>query len=895
MTSNTNIFGNWWETEIAQEILKKKYFHEGETFEDFINRVSGIFSENIRTQIKQSIIKADFIPAGRSLYGAGSKGKFKATMSNCYIMRMPEDNIEGIFDVAKETARIFSAGGGVGINISTLRPKGAKVNNAARTSTGAVSFLEIFNAVGEVIGAKGRRAALMLALNCDHPDIEDFLTIKQNTDKINSANISIVFTDEFMDAVRNNKDFELKFNIKENGETIRKTINAREFFKKFAEAQWNYAEPGAIFIDRVRKHNLLSGYPESEYRIDVSNPCVSGDTLILTKEGYKPIITLVDKEVEIWNGYEWSIVTPKITGRNQKMKLVKFSNEFQLKCTHYHKFVMQDGTRKEAKDLVIGDKLAEWKLPLTDNGKLTGEYHIYKNVYVTNIEDIPDEPVVYCFNEPKNHTGVFNGIMTGQCAEYYGNSGNACTLASINLYNFVENPFTNEAYFNFEKFIKTVKLGVTALDEILDYGYDMQPLEINKQVIKDWRAIGLGVFGLADMFIALGLKYGSIESIELTERIMRAMLYNALLQSSELAKEKGCFKKYNWGYIKKSDLIKSVCDEKLYNQIEQYGLRNCSLLSVAPTGSIATMCGLSTGVEPIFAISYERTTHSLEKYHKTFKILVKSVSDLLKAKGLSELSNEEIKHKFPFIVEAYDINPIDRVRLQAAMQKYVDNSISSTVNLKEETTVDDIFNLYLEAHKQRCKGLTIFRQNCKRGAILRTDKDKNNQSDEVKFNSITPVKRKDINKVYGCTMVKSTACVPKMYVTINKHQDAIFEVFTNVSQGCTSNIGTISRLCSLALRSGVKVDELIKELKSNYCVACANLKARGEEGISNSCSFAIAEAIEEAYKDSLKVTELYMIDDKDKGLLECPNCGKNTLKPEGKCWTCLSCLYSKCE
>lgn len=244
MKSNTNLTGNWWETEIAHQIITKKYMHEDETtFEQFIHRVSGIFSDGLKPKIKQALIDADFIPAGRTLYASGAKGKFKASTSNCYCMRSPEDNIEDIFEVAKETARIFSMGGGVGINVSKLRPNGAKVCNAAKTSTGAVSFLNIFNSVGEVIGANNRRSALMLGLDCSHPDIYEFLEAKANNESIQSANLSILFTDEFMNAVANGLNYTLVFKVKSTGEIIIKEINARDFFQKFCEYQWSYAEP----------------------------------------------------------------------------------------------------------------------------------------------------------------------------------------------------------------------------------------------------------------------------------------------------------------------------------------------------------------------------------------------------------------------------------------------------------------------------------------------------------------------------------------------------------------------------------------------------------------------------------------------------------------------------
>lgn len=737
------MYGNWWETEIAQQILSKKYFHEGEDFADFVNRVGGIFSEELQSPIGQSLVNADFLPAGRSLYGAGAKGKFKSTMSNCYIMDSPKDNIEDIFEVAKKTARIFSMGGGAGINISKLRPRDAKVNNAAKTSTGAVSFLNIFNSIGEVIGANNRRAALMLGLECTHPDIEEFLTVKQNDTAIQSANLSILFTDEFMTCVEQKKDFELRFKVESTGEVISKTINAYEFFRKFCEAQWDFAEPGALYIDHVRNYNLLSGYPKEEYKIDICNPC----------------------------------------------------------------------------------------------------------------------------------------------AEYTGSAYNACNLGSINLYNMVNQPFTTDATFNIVKFKSAVRLGVKALDEILDYGLDNQPLPENKQAVLDYRAIGLGVFALGDMLVAMGIRYGSQRSLELVDSIMEVMLRTALETSCELAKTKGTFGKYQWEYIKESLLIEQYKDSELYWDIQEFGLRNGSLLSVAPTGSIATMTGLSGGVEPLYAISYDRTTHSLEKEKKNFRVFAKSIDHLLKNKGIDfDDLNEE------YVVTSHKINPIDRVKLQATMQKYVDNAISSTVNLNNSATVDDVLNTYITAWNLGCKGLTVFRDGCARTSILGKTEEKT--VNYHKLDTIVPIKRNTLKQIQGSTIAGHTACAKNLYTTVNHKDGDIFEVFTAVSQGCKSNISTITRLASLALRSGVKVSDVVHELKANVCPACVVLKQQGKKEISNSCGTCIGEAIEVAYKQ-LKNTDA--IQKETQGLLACPQCKEPTLRSEGKCFNCSACGYSKCE
>lgn len=473
-------------------------------------------------------------------------------------------------------------------------------------------------------------------------------------------------------------------------------------------------------------------------------------------------------------------------------------------------------------------------------------------------------------------------------AEYTGAEFNACNLSSINLYNIVTQPFTANAKIDYDHFTELIELGVRTLDEVLDYGYDLQPLQENKDAVTDYRAIGLGIFGLADMLVALGIRYGSQESLEVIDELMSHMQTIAITESSMLAKEKGSFAKYNYDLISSSKMFTGL-PEELQRLIETNGLRNNSLLSIAPTGSLATMCGCSSGVEPYYQISYERTTHSLEKEGKFFKVFGKAVEHLLAHHGLNKdtSSNHEIKVKFPFVVDAYDVTPAERIAVQATMQKYVDNAISSTLNMKESTTVQEVFDAYIDAWKSGCKGLTIFRENCKRTAILSKPKE---VKEVQRLNHITPMKRRSIGTINGSTVTKHTSCSPNMYVTVNSMDGNITEVFTNTSTGCASNINTITRMASLALRSGVKVDEVTKELRSNTCSACTVMKSKGAKNISISCGAAIAESIEEIYKGISVVDEF--VENMD--YLECPECHEMTLPSGAKCPTCSACGWSKC-
>ena len=1087
----------WYDSQITQGILKRKYLHSDEsTFEEFINRVTSIYSKSVSQRLKKAMYNQEFCPAGRILYGAGAKGKFRATTSNCFILDKPEDSIESIYETNKKMARIFSYGGGCGLNISNLRPKGAKVNNSAGSSTGAVSFLNIFNETGNVIGSNGRRAAILVGLECSHPDIYEYLHIKENDEKLESMNISILFTDEFMEAVEQDKEYTLKFDVKATGEHIERTIKARDFFKEYCEVNRDYGDPGALFIDTARRDQLLSGY--EEYKIDISNPCVTGETKILTDQGYKRIDSLVGTECNVWNGYQYSRVTPRVTGHNQKMVRVYTSNGMSLDCTLYHKFVLANGERVEAQDLHIGDKLKKWAYPVIEgnlelsnaytkgfysgdgttgreeialygekknlidrinhigfnasqnrilcrlvedtyvktfvpdhnftissrlewlagiidsdgnrNGQEgsitissinfeflsniqlmlttlgvhstislvrkegdrllpkndgTGDYQYYHcaNCYrliisafyvkklidlgfityrvdisninpnrnaqrfitITKIEAIPDSLTVYCFNEPINHTGIFNGIMTAQCAEYLGNAYNSCLLSSMNLYSVIDDKFTDKARVNHKRLEKLTRLGIDELDETLDYGLDVLPLQENKDCAREWRSIGLGVFGLGDALVALGIKYGSKESLQIVDDMFETIFLTALDESANLARRKGAFPKYDWNKTKQSPFIKGIefAYPTLYNKIKKYGLRNGTLLSIAPSGTISLFMGSFTGgCEPLFKLFYDRTTHSMENKHKTFRVYAASIHDLVKFHNLPEdISIEELKDRFPFLVESHDVDPIDRVHMQEIIQNYVDNAVSSTVNLPEGTGADTIYKIYMQAWKSKCKGITVFVDGCKRGNILGVKKDDKKKSEndgndrlEVvdkdfitpKYNTVLPAKRRNKEIVSGYTLKESTACVPQMYVTVNTDDDDVYEVFTNASTGCRANINTITRLISLALRSGIKVDKIIEELRANQCPACQTLIKQGRK-VSLSCANAMADAIEVAIKNNKKNTITTPLvkeeetetktEDKnnDSELLECPECHNKTLKPEAKCCVCSVCGYSKCE
>lgn len=869
----------WENDEVSMGIFKAKYSKDNETPEQFCKRVASIVPAEIRSSVESMLADGTFMFGGRTLYIAGRDDGRKASSSNCYVLPSPEDNLESIYDINKKMARVFSMGGGVGITIDKLRPKGAKVHNGAHTSTGAVSFLNVFNTTGEVVGANGRRAAIMVALDCSHPDIEEFLHIKEENNKLSAMNISIKFTRNFMEAVQNNEDVTLYFLAKDTGEVSTKVINAKKFWDDFCKVNWDYGDPGCIFIDRVRDWNMLSGY--DNYLINVSNPCLRGDTEILTDKGYYPIKKLAGSTVKVWNGMAWSEVTPKVTGVNQQMMRVEFSNGSVVECTPYHKWKLDDGTEEgtfiQTAFLNVGDTLYKFKLPPVAPPSLTNTNN--DPITVTSISRASRADVVYCLNEPMLHTFIANGVLTGNCSEFFGNDYSACNLGSLNLYHFVDNPFTPEATFNFDKFKTAVKVAINALNAVLDYGYDRQPFDENRKCITDWRQIGLGVFGYADMLVAMCQRYGSRDAIRLTADVFSTMQEMAIHESAVLAAKDGPFKQYDYNKTAASAMFRSLPDTLQY-VVKRMGLRNGALLSIAPSGSISLLAGrYSGGCEPLYKLYYERTSHKMEDSGKTFKIYSKSIEDLLKFNNLPlDLTAEEIEEKFPWVIESQQIPIADRVSTQSVMQMFIDNAISSTVNLPEDATPEDISNVYMSAYLNGCKGITVFRDNCKRGNILGVKHDE--PAPVILHDSIKPEHRSNIGVLTGKTFTVKSGDGTNLYVTVNWKDGKMFEVFVSTERHAHEVAG-ITRMVSLAMRCGVSIQSIIEQL--------FKLPA-------DSIGFAIGTALNDAYafEDTEQLVQEVEVTKHQDGFV-CPECGGKDVKLVGHCWECAVCGAGGCS
>lgn len=450
-------------------------------------------------------------------------------------------------------------------------------------------------------------------------------------------------------------------------------------------------------------------------------------------------------------------------------------------------------------------------------------------------------------------------------------------------------------------------IAIEALNEVLINGVDLHPLKEQRESVHDWRQVGLGTMGLADALIKMRLTYGSPESISTIWEIYKCMATAAVETSIQLAKVQGCYPKCDKDLLAESPFIKALnlptCD---IDDIRKYGMFNSQLLTCAPTGSIGTMLQTSTGVEPIFAMKYTRKTVSLEGKDTYFDVYTKIAQDWINANpGKPGLPG--------YFVESKDITPKQRVAVQGALQQWIDASISSTTNLPNEATEQDVYDVYMEAWKKGCKGVTVYRSGCAREGILTTESPKEKEGNPVedhsiKLNSIEPKTRIEFgNELYGITSKHNTAC-GTLYVTINKDDEGnIVEIFTNSSKNgtCKANLNGETRMASLALRAGVKVEEVIDTLKNIQCQSCAFARAKGNKIDGTSCPDIIAKALSKYYVENKKlvnessklgrnVEQRSSMDRLSTQSEKCPECG-HALDHTGGCKTCPECGYSKCE
>lgn len=493
---------------------------------------------------------------------------------------------------------------------------------------------------------------------------------------------------------------------------------------------------------------------------------------------------------------------------------------------------------------------------------------------------------------------------TNPCGEQPLPPMGACCLSSINLSEFVVDPYTPKAHFDSMGFIHAIKVGVRSLDKLIDENYNRHPLKEQQEMSYNYRNIGLGVFGYATMLMKLGFKYGSDKAIELTDSIFGLMFRAAVIASNDLAKELGPFPKYK-DCIWDSDIMKAHFPQEEIDQMREYGLRNCSLLSIAPTGTLANLLNESGGCEPEFAMKYTRRTVGMTDGDDTYYEV-----DCKAAREYKKVNNTDVLPDY--FVCSKDIPWMNRIRTQAVMQKHVDTGISSTVNLPNETTIEEIEDLYLEAWKAGLKGITIFRDGCKRFPILSTNKKKSEPKKVGKMRKLTT----------GCGSLHLCAM-------FNSETGDLMEIFLNKgsSGGCNNFMIGLSRQISLNCKNGASIMDILDQLASSgvcpsYAVRTAT---KHDTSPGSSCPVAVGKALKEMWeemKNELGFTEMeeqgttskvhdkckrkkaseFTVgnkqDDtqriKESETEKCPVC-HSPINHSGGCDVCTNCGWSKCE
>lgn len=500
-------------------------------------------------------------------------------------------------------------------------------------------------------------------------------------------------------------------------------------------------------------------------------------------------------------------------------------------------------------------------------------------------------------------------------------AGGSCLLSSINLSEFVVNPFTADAYFNMDDFEYVVEVVTDEMNRVLDEGLPLHPLTEQRESVAKWRQIGIGIMGFADMLIKLGVEYGSDDSLLIINDIGSKLANTAMSTSAHLASLSRPYP----GLSEISDVtstpyFNAVADEDTIEMVKEYGLRNSQLLTIAPTGSISSMLNISGGMEPVFATSYNRTTKTLHgDKDVTYKVYAGIVQQWADATG------GNVEDLPPYFITAHELHYKNRLKVQAAWQKYIDASISSTVNLPNETTVEEVADLYMNAWRMGLKGVTVYRDGCGRKAILTEDKHDNDSTQSHTSAEEYIIPRgivMDIPERQTCEQFRIHTACGSMYVQVGLDDDGnIVNCHTSVGDGgCRCNTESTSRMMSLAIRSGTPIEKVISQLKkARNCPAWQRAVGRGEKlSKGTSCPSAIAHILETLIKERDEMQRLADDDEvPEKSIAEtsqpetktakavdmsyedkiamniCPDCGSSLTRKEG-CIACLSCGWSKC-
>ncbi|MDP3311815.1 adenosylcobalamin-dependent ribonucleoside-diphosphate reductase [Lutibacter sp.] len=602
------------------------------------------------------------IPQGSVMSSLGNENVI-ASLSNCVVVPPIFDSYGGIFHTDQQLAQLFKRRCGVGVDLSNLRPGGALVSNSAGSTTGAVSFMNRFSNTTREVAQNGRRGALMLTMDIAHPDIEDFVNIKQDLTKVTGANISIRLSDEFMLAVVKDDDYLLRWPIDSEKPIYKRVIKAKELWNTIIKCAHNTAEPGLIFWDRQHYYSTSSIYPG------------------------------------------------------------------------------------------------------------------------------------------------FKNSSTNPCSEIAMQGGDSCRLIAINLYSFVDNPFTEKASFNFEKFYKITYESQRLMDDLVDLEldavdrifnkimHDKEPDEIKKVEIDTWKLLyktgkmgrrtGLGFTALADAVAALGKKFDTDEAIALVDEIMKVKLRGEFDSSIDMAITRGKFEVFNPEIENYSEFIQMMEKEfpDVYARMMKYGRRNISISTVAPTGSLSMLAQTSSGIEPVFLLAYKRRRKVNQDDSNAKIAYIDDLGDSFeefdvyhaKLKTWMDITGKTDLKESPYHgATAPEIDWMKRVEMQALVQKYTTHSISSTINLASDVSVDLVGDIYIESWKKGLKGITVYRDGSRSGILVAQDAKKEKSREGCYAETIFPKRPKTID----AKVVRFQNDYDKWVAVVGLINNRPYEIFT---------------------------------------------------------------------------------------------------------------------
>lgn len=758
------------------------------------------------------------VPQGSPMSGIGNDFQV-VSLSNCFVIGTAgkSDSYGGIMKIDQEQVQIMKRRGGVGHDLSHIRPEGSPVKNSALTSTGIVPFMERYSNTTREVAQGGRRGALMMSISIKHPDAEKFIDAKMEQGKVTGANVSVRVTDEFMRCAIAGKPFTQQYPVDSPNPKVKKEIDARALWNKIIYNAWKAAEPGVLFWDTIIRESVPDCYAEDGFTTVSTNPC-----------GEIPL------------------------------------------CPY-----------------------------------------------------------------------------------------DSCRLQAINLYSYVKNPFTDKAEFDFDLFCKHVQMGQRLMDDLIDLELEkvekilakidedpendeVKLVEHNlwmhiKEMCLEGRRTGFGITAEGDMLAAMGLRYGTDEAVNFSVNVHKNLALSAYRSSVTMAKERGCFPLYNSEKEEKNPFIRRLAeaDPELYAEMNENGRRNVALLTIAPTGSVSICTQTTSGIEPVFQPAYSRRRKvnpndklvaskkivqdsngdSFEVYnvlHPKFKTWLElNGYNIEEVEAMSDSEISKIVEKTPYCkATAYDIDWVDKVKMQGAIQKWVDHSISVTVNIPKETTPEMVSKIYQTAWESGCKGCTIYRDGSRDGVLIARDDQKGTDCTTFKENKAPKRPKKLEAEIKRFTNDKE-----KWIAVVGMYEGRPYEIFTGKEDGLVvpkyvekgwvirvkeegkqsrydfefldkdgyvitmqglsrtfnKEYWNYARLISGILRHGIPIPDVVNIVSSlNFDVDSITTWKNG-----------VARALKHYIKDGTDAGE------------KCPECGEPLVFEDG-CKHCRSCGYSKC-